>query len=278
MDFYNLFPNIEGWVQGLPHVFPVSLLKETVWGFAVIEAFHLLSLGLLGGCVIMLNLRLMGVGLTELSPSSLEQKLRPLLWLGVGGVLLSGVVIGMLNPEKLYTSPAFFAKMIAMVSALIFSFGVSNAVAKHEGGVTQGAMIAAGIAFLLWLWSIGVFSLSTGTNPGTFHMITAGYAILLVFSRQLTRMIALGVVALLVLAYVIYGYLVLGGPFNDYDAFMGTAKLLVQLGAVALVGLLGYEIFTGHARESTPLARLIALFSILSWVTVAAAGRWIGLS
>jgi hypothetical protein len=278
MDFYTLFPTIEPWVASLKHTFPASLLVDTVWGFAVIEAFHLLFLGLLGGCVILLNMRLIGVGLMDAKPSALEERLRPFIWAGIVGVLISGIIIGMLNPEKLYTSPAFFAKMIGLVSALIFSLGVANAVSKRDGEVTMGTRIAAAIAFLLWLWAIGVFGLSTGTNPGTFHLVVAGYAILVAFARPPVRIAGIAIPLVLALVYLVYGYFVVGGPMADYDAFMGQTKLLVQIAAVILVGLMGYEIFTGRASDTAPLAKLIGLFSILSWVTVAAAGRWIGLS
>jgi hypothetical protein len=36
------------------------------------------------------------------------------------------------------------------------------------------------------------------------------------------------------------------------------------------------EIYKGKSDEATPTAKLIALFSVLCWVTVAAGGRWIG--
>lgn len=287
MDFYNLLCDrsegapacaLDGWVANLPNVFPASLLKDTQWGFAAVEAVHLLSLGLLGGTMILLNLRLIGATLNGEPPSWLERNLRPWFALGVVGILLTGIVIGMLNPEKLYTSPAFFAKMVSMTAALIFSFGVANAVAKSEGEVSTPVRIAAAVAFGFWLWSIGVFGFSQGTNPGAFHIITAGYVILFIFGRRPARLIGAATVAALTVAYVVYGYWILGGPFADFDGFMGFAKLCVNIGAIVLVGLLGYEIFTGHAGDTKPLAKLIGLFSILSWVTVAAAGRWIGLS
>ena len=38
------------------------------------------------------------------------------------------------------------------------------------------------------------------------------------------------------------------------------------------------ELRKGNAQAASGPARMIALFSILTWVTVAAGGRWIGLS
>jgi hypothetical protein len=276
MDFYTLFPGWEPWVQNLQSVWPASVFKDTVWGFAFFEAIHLLGLGMLGGATLLLNLRLLGAGLTSDAPSVLEQQLRPWLWLGISIVLASGVLIGMLNPEKLYTSPAFFAKMIAMVSALVFSLGVASGTAKAEGLVNGGVRLAAAVAFALWLWAIGVFSLATGANPGTINIMIAGYAILFAFGTK-TRVIAavLLAVGILVASVWTYGFV---GLFENYDLFMTINKGFVSAGAIMLVVFLCYEIFTARETDTQPLAKLIGLFSILSWVTVAAAGRWIGLS
>ncbi len=276
MDFHTLFPQLQDSVANLPNLFPASLLKDTQWGFAVVEAVHLLALGLLGGCVLFLNLRLLGAGLISDTPSGVERQLRPWLYIGVAGVLLSGLLIGMLNPEKLYTSPAFFAKMIAMTAALIFSFGVSNAVAKSEGRVSTWVMVAAVAAFGLWLWSLGIFSLSLGTNPGTFHLVVAGYVILLAFGER-TRIFAIIAALALTLVDLVmtYGFI---GLERDYARFMSTTKLFVEIAALVLVTLLAYEIAVGKRADTGKPAKVIAVFSILSWVTVAAAGRWIGLS
>ncbi len=279
MDFYTLFPDIQPWVASLQTTYPVTLLNQTQWGFAAIQAVHLLALGLLGGCVILLNMRLMGVGMTSATPALMERNLRPWLISGVAAVLLTGIVIGMLNPEKLYTSPAFFTKMIAMVSALIFSFAVTNNVARQESGVKLSPLVMAmaAIAFGLWLWSIGVFAVVEGVNPGTIHMIVAAFAILFAFGKR-TRIIAAIVLGIIVVA----GAIVTHGIYNlddNYDMVLTTEVWFVRAAAVAAVAFMGYEIFTGTTEDDRgATVKLIALFGILSWVTVAAAGRWIGFS
>ncbi len=279
MDFYTLFPDIQPWVASLQTTYPVTLLNETQWGFAAIEAVHLLALGLLGGCVILLNMRLLGVGMTSAAPSLMERNLRPWLISGVLGVLLTGVVIGMLNPEKLYTSPAFFTKMISLASALIFTFAVSNNVAKQDNNVKLSPVIMAMtlIGFGLWLWSIGVFAIVEGVNPGTIHMIVAAWVMLFAFGRRsrLIGGIVLGVI-------VIAGAIMTHGVYNlddNYEMVLTLEVWFVRAAALAVVGFIGFEIFTGSTEDDRgPTVKLIALFSILSWVTVAAAGRWIGFS
>ncbi|MDZ4759597.1 MAG: DUF6644 family protein [Alphaproteobacteria bacterium] len=277
MDFFTLFPNLEPWVANLATVWPASVIKPSIWMFAVIEAVHLLMLGLLGGCVIVLNMRLLGAGLTNEPISVVERNLRLSLWIGVGGVLLTGVAIGMSNAEKLYTSPAFFVKMISLAAGLIFSFGVTNVVARNEGAISTPMKAAAGVAFLLWLASIGVFGSAIGANPGTVHLVVAGYAILFAFGSRLSRFLGGGTLAALVIVGAVLTY----GVWNVWDHYELVTAIniwFVRIAALILVGLLGYEIFASKHAETSSTVKLIALFSILTWVTIAAAGRWIGLS
>ena len=85
MDFSKLFPGAADWVASLPKTWPFSMWQDV---YAPFGAIHLVGLALLGGCVILLNLRLMGAGLTEEQPSTLERNLRP--WLITGFVLVFG--------------------------------------------------------------------------------------------------------------------------------------------------------------------------------------------
>lgn len=277
MDFYTLFPNLEPWVQNLAGIWPASVIKPSIWMFAVIEAVHLLTLALLGGCVILLNFRLLGLGLTSEPISVVEKNLRLWLWLGVGGVLLTGIAIGMSNAEKLYTSPAFFVKMVSLAAGLIFSFGVTNTVARSEGAISNLTKGAAAVAFILWLASIGVFGAATGANPGTIHLVCAGYAILFAFGSKLPKLVG----AITLAGLFIVGWILTYGVWNVWDNYETVTQIniwFVRAAAIILVGLLGFEIFTSKSTETTATVKLIALFSVLSWVTIAAAGRWIGLS
>ncbi len=271
MDFSQLLPGIHEWVTALPKTPPFLYLQDI---YALFGAVHLIGLAMLGGAVILLNLRLLNAGMTTDPTSVVERGLRPWLIVGTAIVLVTGIIIGALNSEKLYFSSAFFSKMVAMVAALIFSFGVTNVVASTEGKTTPTAIAFTVVASLLWLVSLGVFGFTEGLNPGVFHMIAAGFAILIIAGKH-TRWIAAGVSALLFGGIVVM-YLIVG--MDNVDTFpTDMSRYSLIAGAVALVALLAFEVFKGE-EGSAPLTRVIALFSILSWVTVAAAGRWIGFS
>lgn len=276
MDFSKLFPDFGPTVDALAVTYPIiDKLQEY---YAIFGALHLVGLALLGGCVILLNLRMLGVGLTDEAPSAIEKNLRPWLIAGACIVIGTGVFIGILNASKLFYSPAFFAKMVAMLAALIFTFGVTASLAKNEGVISKGAKITAAIASVIWLYSMGVFSLTSGIAPGVFHMITAAFVILMLFGQNRTKLVTVAVIALLTIVDVIvtYGFI---GVDNDTLKFLEVTKYFTVAGGLFITGAILFDIFKGvRADAASPLARLIALFSILAWVTVAAGGRWIGFS
>ncbi len=109
-QIFNVIPGSADFVANMPRVWPFSLLQDI---YAPFGALHLVGLGLMGGAVILLNLRLMGAGLKEEPLPLMEKTLRPWLISGLAIVLFTGIIIGMLNSEKLYNSVPFFVKMVS---------------------------------------------------------------------------------------------------------------------------------------------------------------------
>ncbi len=273
MTFENIFgaiPGADDFVANMPKIWPISLLQDI---YAPFGAFHLVGLGLMGGAVLLLNLRLMGAGIKEEPLPQMEKTLRPWFIAGLAIVLGTGIIIGMLNSDKLYKSVPFFVKMVSLAAACIFSFGVTNAIAKNEGKTSSGVLIAGAIAFVLWLVSLGVLGGDGISAPGLFHPISAGYAILIIYGVRV-RWLAVGAFALLFVGMFLM-YWIIG--FNTYDpTYDEISRMITLIGALVLMGLFGWEIYQGRTEASTPLAKLAAMFSVLTWVTVAAGGRWIG--
>ena len=115
-----------------------------------------------------------------------------------------------------------------------------------------------------------------GVSPGVFHMIAAGYAILFIFGGKLSRVIGVATFAILFGGnFVMYFFV---GFDNPDQIWQDISKYSLMIGSIVLIGLLAYEIYVGKAETGSKLAKLIALCSILTWVTVAAGGRWIGFS
>ena len=51
------------------------------------------------------------------------------------GIIVTGVLIGSANAERLYDSAAFIVKMLALIAGIILTYGVSRPVAAADGAV-----------------------------------------------------------------------------------------------------------------------------------------------
>ena len=143
MSLYAQFAAVEASALG-------STIKESLWLFPVIEAVHLLALALLGGAVLMLNLRLLGVGLSAQPVSEVERGARPWLVAALATMVVTGVLIGTSEALKLYDKPAFWVKMAALLTVLVFTFALQLPLARRDvSGLAAKAL--AVISLGLWL-------------------------------------------------------------------------------------------------------------------------------
>jgi uncharacterized membrane protein len=143
MALYSVFEALEAGAIG-------ATVKESLWLFPAIEAVHLLALAFLGGALLMLDLRLLGVGLNRQTTTSVERGARPWLIVSVALMIVSGVLIGLSEALKLYDKPAFWVKMATLAVALVFTFAVKLPLARRE--VTGAAAKALAVVSLgLWL-------------------------------------------------------------------------------------------------------------------------------
>ena len=142
MSLYHLFESLEATPIG-------AGIKDSVWLFPAIETVHLLALSLLGGAILLLDLRLLGLGLTGQPASAIERSTRPWLIGAILTMITTGVLLGFSEALKLYDKQAFWVKMIALAVALTFTFLVRNPVARRDPGMIGKAV--AVVSLSLWL-------------------------------------------------------------------------------------------------------------------------------
>ena len=105
-------------------------IRNSTWLFPVIETFHLFGLGLTAGAVLIVNLRLFGVGLSRAPVAQLAAAAKP--WF-LGGLILmfvSGIPLFLAESIKCLYNYAFWVKMISLLLVLIFTFTVQRRVMK----------------------------------------------------------------------------------------------------------------------------------------------------
>jgi len=128
-------------------------IRDSTWLFPFIEAFHLVGLAVVGGAVLLVDFRLLGLGLRRQPVAELARDAQPWLIGGVVFMIGSGVPLFLAEAIKCYYSFAFWTKMAALALAIIFSFTVRRRVAlAGEARVTPFWMRVVGATSIL-LWS-----------------------------------------------------------------------------------------------------------------------------
>jgi hypothetical protein len=127
-------------------------IRESRWLFPAIESVHLLGLSVIGGAVLVLNLRLLGFGLKRQPTAQLWRDTRPWLLGSLAVMLISGVLLFTSEAIKLYYHEAFWVKMISLLLATVFTFTVLRKVALADPGNVRPwwSKSAALISILLW--------------------------------------------------------------------------------------------------------------------------------
>ena len=129
-----------------------SAVRDSVWAFPVLQAVHLLGLCLLGGAVLVVDLRMLGAGMTEQPIARLARHARPWMVVGVVVMVTTGVPLFLSEAVKAYYNTAFWVKMSALPPALVFTFLVRERAAAGATGLkTSGrARLTAAVSMGLW--------------------------------------------------------------------------------------------------------------------------------
>ena len=127
-------------------------IRDSLWLFPVIEAVHLLGLALLGGAVLVVDLRLLGAGLGARPIAYVGRQLDPILVTALTILVATGIPLFLSEAVKCYWSGAFRLKMATLALALAFTFGVRRRVVRAVPEPAPGRARAVALCSIaLWL-------------------------------------------------------------------------------------------------------------------------------
>jgi len=107
-------------------------IRNSSWLFPVIEAFHLLGLAVIGGAVLVVDLRLFGFGLRRQPVAQLARDAQPWLIVSLMVMVATGTLMFTSEAIKCYYHPAFWVKMTSLFLAIVFTFTVRRKVAMAD--------------------------------------------------------------------------------------------------------------------------------------------------
>ena len=142
MTLYQTAQNIEASALG-------QTIRESTWLFPAIESTHLLALALLGGSILIMSLSILGWGL-KTPVAELYKSAHRYLNGAVIALLITGVLLGVSEPVKLYGREAFWVKMISLAVALVVTYFVFNPLVRR-GASGLGLRSVTVLTIAAWL-------------------------------------------------------------------------------------------------------------------------------
>jgi len=102
--------------------------------YAMAQSVHLMSLALLGGTVLVTDLRLLGVVLRDVPSEVVTQAAHQWFKLALAVIIVSGVFMVAGVATKAYYNQFYWAKMVALLVGIVFVFAIKYPLlkTKHE--------------------------------------------------------------------------------------------------------------------------------------------------
>ena len=122
------------------------------WLFPVIESVHLLALALLGGSILVVDLRLVGLGLRGREVKEIARDARPYMNLALVIMISTGIPLFLSEPIKCYYSPAFWVKMWTLAAALTYTYTIRTKTTRMEvvRNTARRQVLVGALSIALW--------------------------------------------------------------------------------------------------------------------------------
>lgn len=147
------------WASGLARLPFSAALRSSAWAYPAVEIVHLAGMALLFGSIIVVDMRLAGLG-RQLPVTLLLRHALPFSVAAFVAVAGSGVLLFLAHADELAANPAFLVKLcliaLALANVLWFHTGPYRSLRAVRGGWDVGtappvaARISAIVSVVAW--------------------------------------------------------------------------------------------------------------------------------
>ena len=127
------------WMQALP---VSQAIGSSIWIFPLVQAIHLVFLALFAGAILIVDLRLLGLGMRMQPVSQVARDARPWLIGGFLGMLATGLPQLMQNASREYFSEFFWYKMYLIAIGLILIVTIRRKLTQVDEPSAGGKVVA----------------------------------------------------------------------------------------------------------------------------------------
>ena len=137
--------------EQIQYAAPLVAMRGSPWFFPVVASIHLMGLAMIGGSVLLVDLRLLGFGLSREPVSQLARDAERWLRKGLWVTLPTGLLLFMCFATKYYWLTAFWVKVACLFMVLAFTFSIRRRVTMSTEAVSplQSKLVAV-VSLTLW--------------------------------------------------------------------------------------------------------------------------------
>ena len=125
-------------------------LNSNEWAFPLTECFHITAFALSIGTIMMVDLRLLGLGMLHETPKQLVKDTGLWTLAGLIIVITSGLLIFSSDPIHYLYNEAFRFKVTALLLAIIYNYTIHRKVAMTDPSPAADKATAI-VSILLWV-------------------------------------------------------------------------------------------------------------------------------
>ena len=134
------------WLQALP---VSQAIGSSIWVFPLVQAIHLVFLALFAGAILIVDLRLLGLGMRMQPVSQVARDARPWLIAGFLGMVATGLPQLMQNASREYFSEFFWYKMYLIAIGLILIVTIRRKMTQVDEPSAAGKVVAL-VSIAIW--------------------------------------------------------------------------------------------------------------------------------
>ena len=131
---------------------PLHAMRQSPIFFPIVATIHLMGLALIGGAVLVVDLRLLGFGVQGQPMATVAHDAERWLRRGLAVMIATGILLFMCFATKYYYLTFFWVKMAALIAVIVFTSSVHRRVAMAgEADVRpMTRKLVALVSILLW--------------------------------------------------------------------------------------------------------------------------------
>ena len=140
------------------HQTPLSVaIRESIWVYPILNVLHCVGILLVAGTIVVVDLRLLGLGMRRSPVSSVIGQVVPWTLGGFGFMFVTGSLLAWSEPVRLYHSLFFPWKLLflalAGLNAFLFHYRIYRGVGLWDSSplTPARARIAGAVSILCWI-------------------------------------------------------------------------------------------------------------------------------